>query len=989
MTLIGYSMKPLPLLLALLALGACQHTAKQTPAAVATPPEPVAAAPAPKGLFDLPHQQRTLANGLRIIAVKTPTPGVVSLQVPIQTGSRNEVEPGKSGFAHFFEHMMFRGTPKYPADAYGAVIKSAGGDQNAYTTDDFTNYYVNFTTADLDKMLEVEADRFQNLAYSEEQFRTEAQAVKGEYLKNYSNPVQKALERLRDISFDVHPYKHTTMGFFKDIEDMPSQMAYSKQFFERWYRPEYASVIVAGDIDIDAALASIEKHWGGWKPGTHTSSIPAEPKPSVPRYEHVRWEAPTLPWMLHGFRAPGFSTEAYQPAALALAAELYFGPASDLYQRLVIKDRMVETLFVSPVRTLDPGLFTIAVQLSKPEYAAQVNAAIDREIALMRSRPLSERRVREAKSRLKYSFASGMSSASGVAAILATFVQYERDIDTLNRYYARLDSITPQQIQQAANQVFVDNARNTVSLSTAEALPGARSEGLDAPLSQLAGETASAPDESEPQYAEFSTAYPRNVEDLYFPIYSKPSESPLVDISLVFRSGAGDDPPGKKGLAALTARLLTDSDTARRSLNEIKQRFYPIAGGLFVQVDKHLTRFSAQIHRDNLKFWYPLAREMLLEPGFKEADFARVKQQQLTALRVQLRGNNDEELAKERLYEDIYGAMHMYGTLTLGHGKDIESITLDDVKAFYRAYYSSDRLAIGNAGSQNHDIVDRLTGDMLGLPPPGTPAPALPETPKLDGRSATIVEKETPAVAVSFGWPIAINRTHPDWAALWLARSWFGEHRNANGQLYNRIREERGMNYGDYAYIEYFPNGMFLMQPEPNMPRVNDLFQVWLRPLRSNDDALFATRVALHELDALYRNGMTAANFEATREFLKKFSSILVAGQSKQLGYFIDAQFYGLPEFTDHVRTELDKLTLEQVNAAIRRHLNPANAHFVFVTRDAKELSKALADNAPSPVVYNTGKPAELADEDKLIEKLAIGLRAERVRIVPAAEVFE
>jgi zinc protease len=986
-------MKSLPMLIAALALGACQHTATEAERPAAATPATDVATQTPtastSALFDLPHQQRLLPNGLRIIAVKTPTPGVVSMQIPVQTGSRNEVEPGRSGFAHFFEHMMFRGTPRYPADAYGAVIKSAGGDQNAYTNDDFTNYYVNFTTADLDRMLEVEADRFQNLAYSEEQFRTEAQAVKGEYLKNYSNPVQNAGERLRDISFDAHPYKHTTMGFFKDIEDMPNQMEYSKVFFARWYRPEYTSIIVAGDIEIDSTLASIEKHWGDWKPGNYKSSIPAEPAPTGARYEHVQWQAPTLPWILHGFRAPAFSTDAYEPAALALAAELYFGPASDLYQQLVIKDRLVETLFVSPSRNRDPGLFTIAVQLSRAENAAAVNAAIDRELALMRTRPLPARRVREAQSRLKYSFASGMSSAAGVAGILATFVQYERDIDTLNRYYARLDSISPVQIQAVANRVFVDAGRSTVSLSNGDALAGARTGSLDSAITAIRSEPAAILDESEPQHAEFATSYTRKVEDLYFPIFVRPSNSPLVDISLVFRSGAGDDPAGKKGLAALTARLITDGDTRRRSLAEIKQRFYPIAGGLSAQVDKHLTRFSAQIHRDNIQSWYPLAREMLLEPGFTAADFDRVKQQQLTALRVQLRGNNDEELAKEKLYEDVYGDAHMYGTLTLGHAKDLEAITLDDVKRFYRAYYSSDRLAIGSAGNQQHNIVDKLTEDMLGLPSPGTPAPPLPAMPSVDGRGATIIEKETPAVAVSFGWPIAVNRTHPDWAALWLARSWLGEHRNANGRLYNRIREERGMNYGDYAYMEYFPFGMFLMQPEPNMPRVNDLFQIWLRPLRNNNDALFATRVALYEIDTLRRKGMTAADFEATREFLKKFSLTLVAPQSKQLGYFIDSQFYGTGEFTEQVRTELDRLTLEQVNAAIRAHLSTEHARFVFVTRDAKELSQVLSEDLPSPITYNTTKSEDLTAEDRLIEKLPIGIRGDRIRIEPVAEVFE
>ena len=151
-------------------------------------------------VFDLPYVMRDLPNGLRVVAVKTDYPDIVSLQIPMQTGSRNEVEPGKTGFAHFFEHMMFRGTERYPTDVYEAVLKSAGADHNAYTSDDLTNYHITFTKPDLEKMLEVEADRFMNLKYSEDQFRTEALAVKGEYLKNYSNPMQKIFETARDLA---------------------------------------------------------------------------------------------------------------------------------------------------------------------------------------------------------------------------------------------------------------------------------------------------------------------------------------------------------------------------------------------------------------------------------------------------------------------------------------------------------------------------------------------------------------------------------------------------------------------------------------------------------------------------------------------------------------------------------------------------------------------------------------------------------------------
>jgi len=133
-----------------------------------------------KGIFAYNYQVKDLKNGLRIVVIPTDYPDVVALHIPIQTGSRNEIEEGKSGFAHFFEHMMFRGTEKYPADKYQNILKNAGGDQNAYTTDDYTNYHTTFLKADLEQMLEMEADRFQNLKYSEDEFRTEALAVKGE-----------------------------------------------------------------------------------------------------------------------------------------------------------------------------------------------------------------------------------------------------------------------------------------------------------------------------------------------------------------------------------------------------------------------------------------------------------------------------------------------------------------------------------------------------------------------------------------------------------------------------------------------------------------------------------------------------------------------------------------------------------------------------------------------------------------------------------------
>src|SRR5690348_13199968 len=178
------------------------------------------AAEAPHGIFPYTCTQEDLPNGLRVIAIPTDFPNIVSLYIVVQVGSRNEVEPGHTGFAHLFEHMMFRGTEKFPPERYEAALKKAGASSNAYTSDDHTAYHTTFSKEDLEGMLMMEADRFQHLKYSPAAFKTETGAVLGEYNKNSANPIAKADELLQQTAFDRHTYKHTPLGFLKDIQDM-------------------------------------------------------------------------------------------------------------------------------------------------------------------------------------------------------------------------------------------------------------------------------------------------------------------------------------------------------------------------------------------------------------------------------------------------------------------------------------------------------------------------------------------------------------------------------------------------------------------------------------------------------------------------------------------------------------------------------------------------------------------------------------------------
>ncbi|RMF64240.1 MAG: insulinase family protein, partial [Calditrichaeota bacterium] len=421
-------------------------------------------------IFPYKYVMKDLPNGLRVIVVPTDYPNIVSLQIPVQTGSRNEVEPGKSGFAHFFEHMMFRGTERFPSEKYTEILKNAGADQNAYTSDDLTNYHITFSKDDLETVLMLEADRFQNLKYSKEDFKTEAKAVLGEYNKNSANPLNKLFEVQRDAAFTKHTYKHTTMGFLKDIEDMPNQYDYSLKFFRRYYRPENAVIIVAGDVNPDQVFKLVEKYWGSWKPGHYRAEIPQEPPAKGPVYRHVEWKSPTLPWITVAFHGPAFSESKNDMATMDVLSQIAFSSSSPLYQKLVVKEQKVDQLWPYFPDRKDPYLLTVAARVKNIKDIWYVRDEILKTFAQLRTDPVSGKRLADIKSNLKYSFANSLDNSEAIASALVGYVARTRDPETINRVYRLYDTITTDDILAKANEYFTDQNMVVVSLAS-EPLP--------------------------------------------------------------------------------------------------------------------------------------------------------------------------------------------------------------------------------------------------------------------------------------------------------------------------------------------------------------------------------------------------------------------------------------------------------------------------------------------------------------------------------------
>ncbi len=419
-----------------------------------------------KKVFPYQYKTTDLPNGLRVVTVPTDYKNLVSFYTVVGAGSRNEVEPKKSGYAHFFEHLMFRGSENFPAGRFDEVMKKAGASSNAYTSDDRTVYHETFAKEDLDEVMRLEADRFKNLKFSEEQYKTEAGAVLGEYNKNSASPIFKMQEVLRETAFKNHTYSHTTMGYLDDIKDYPNQYEYAWQFFRRFYRPENTTLVIVGDINETEVLQKVKNYYGDWQAGDFKQQIPVEPMQKEARKQHIEWASQTLPYVAVAYRAPAFSETDKDKAALDLLSATAFGENSELYQKLVLQEQ--KAVFIAPdyENHVDPELFTVYAQVKELKDVNYVRDEIVRTFGRYANELIAQKQLDQTRSRMRYGFAMGMNSNDAIAGTLAAYIALRRSPETIDRMFALYDSITPQDIRSASEKHFVPNNQTVVTLAT-------------------------------------------------------------------------------------------------------------------------------------------------------------------------------------------------------------------------------------------------------------------------------------------------------------------------------------------------------------------------------------------------------------------------------------------------------------------------------------------------------------------------------------------
>ena len=413
-------------------------------------------------IFPFDYRLVELDNGFKAYLIHAGAPGQIAYVSIVRTGSRDEVEEGKSGFAHFFEHMMFRGTEKYPD--FDAVTAGMGAARNAFTGNDQTVYYEVVASEYLEEVMDLESDRFMNLNYSEPDFQTEAGAVLGEYQQGARSPGRFLNEKVRETAFDRHTYRHTTIGFEADVRAMPEGYDYSLSFHRRFYRPENVVVIIAGDFDFDEAESLIRRYYALWERGYVAPEIPVEPVQTAPRRRTVEYPGRTLPVLTVNYKGPAWSATDESAMAAEVLGRVAFGSNSDLYKQLVIEQRRVQYLRESFGLARDPGLLGISTMVIDRGDVQAIEDEIQATVTRFQDDLVDAKLLADTKSNMKYGFLMGLETAQNVAFRLIRYVINTGGMEAVNDYYRTLDTITAEDVRDAARQYLLENGKTVVTM---------------------------------------------------------------------------------------------------------------------------------------------------------------------------------------------------------------------------------------------------------------------------------------------------------------------------------------------------------------------------------------------------------------------------------------------------------------------------------------------------------------------------------------------
>ncbi|ENC6730387.1 insulinase family protein [Vibrio navarrensis] len=771
---------------------------------------------AQSGKVKIPYEKYRLANGLTVILSPDHSDPLVHVDVTYHVGSARE-EVGKSGFAHFFEHMMFQGSENVGDQQHFKIITEAGGSLNGTTNRDRTNYFETVPANQLEKMLWLESDRMGFLldAVSQRKFEIQRDTVKNERAQRYDNrPYGLIWERMAEAMYpEGHPYSWQTIGYVEDLDRVDVNDL--KAFFLRWYGPNNAVITIGGDIDTEQTLQWVNKYFGSIPRGPEVENAPKQPATLAENRFITLEDRIRQPMVMIGWPTT-YNGEEHQASLDALASLLGSGNNSLLYQNLIKTQKAV-----------DAGAFQDCAELSCTFYVyamgdsgekgdlSKLYQELMQTLAQFEQKGADQSRLEQITGKAEADAVFALQSVSGKVSQLAANETFFGQPDRIEYQLDQLRAVTPESVNQAYQDFIAGKNKVTLSVvpkgrtdlavqqanfvTPARTLPEYQKISDDQLVYRKAQDDfdrSVMPPVGEPVKAQMPELYKLHFDNGSELLGAVSDETPTVLMQFKFPAGSRVEAKGQEGLAKLTAAMLHEG-TSKRSAEQIQAELDKLGSTISVSAERYTTNVTLSALEKNLPATLQILQEMVQSPAFKEEDFARAQKQMIEGAVYQQQQPSwmASQATRQVVFGDTLFARSSDGTLA-----SLQALTLDDVKAFYQSHYTPQSAQIVVVGDLSKRDVSKQLAFWKAWKDDAAPL-YRPQVVKAQ-TEPKIYLVDKPGAPQSVIRMVRLGLPYDATGEMFLAQlANFNLAGNFNSRLNQNLREDKGYTYGAQGYF--------------------------------------------------------------------------------------------------------------------------------------------------------------------------------------------
>lgn len=939
--------------LALLLLSACSPTGQQKPTNDATSVPP---------LVEIQHETMVLDNGLTVILHRDTSDPIVAFSTIVHVGSSRE-KKGRTGFAHFFEHMSFNDSENVPMGANRKMIPELGGTRNGGTWSDGTIYYEVVPKDAFEKLMWIDSDRFGFMinTVKEATLEREKQVVKNEKRQRVDNrPYGHTAHVIKKALYPTeHPYNWTVIGDLEDLQN--ATLADVREFYDQYYTPANATLVIAGDIDVEATKASVQRWFGEIKAGPAVPDM--DPMPVSLTQSKQLYHLDNFA-QLPEIRLTFPTVEQYHPDAYALDAlgeVLSYGKQAPMFTTLVEQEKLSSSVAAYNNSEELAGTFTIRVRANAGIDLDEVNQAIHVSLEKFEAEGIRDQAMTKIKARQETSFYNGISSVLNKAYQLGLYQEFAGDPDYYLTDINNIKAVTKADVLRVYEQYIKDQPHIMTSFVPKDQPELIVDGSVQAQVVEEAivqGQEKEFVEDPNADFVKTPTQHDRSEPPLgVLPVMSSPDiwqtqtahgwsvfgvehrEVPLVNFSLHIEGGQALDKPGKQGTAALLAAMLNEG-TALKTPAELEDAIGLLGSSITVTANHTgLTVAGSSLAR-NFAATIDLMTEMLLQPRFDAADFERVKTRRLASIQSSL--GNPNTIANQVFMQLLYGEGHVAGQVLGGDQAQVENIELADVKAWYQHHFSAQGAQFHVAGAVSpHDVAAALvaldqqwSNHEVSLPDLAVQAQDHPQR-------LYFIDFPGAKQSVLMAGKTAIDAMHEDFHRLTIVNNRLGT--GSSARLTQTLRINKGYTYGAYSYIQ-----------------ANKLYPgAFVAATQVRTNVTLESLQIVQQLIAEYADTFGQEDLATTKNLLRKGNTRRFETLGQLLAEVTHYGHFDWPvDYLEQEQAQLAAMDLEQAHALINTHLDETDMIYLVVGDAESQLERVKQLGLGDPVILDkAGQP--------------------------------